>query len=97
MHDRNYRWQDHVPPTVGMKANLIFAMAFLVAAFAIGGFMQRRDAALMHGITQSIDQSVKRHTGPNAASDGEFFAAAGSPSAGDARVLLACAPAQPRS
>jgi hypothetical protein len=93
MHDRHYRWQDHVPPTVGMKANLIFAAAFLVAAVAVGGLThERRDAALVRSISQSIDRSVAEHTSPTTSSGDVFLAAAG-----DARLLLACAAAAPHS
>lgn len=98
MHDRYYRWQDHVPPTVGMKANLFFALAFLVAAVAIGGVVQeRRDAALMHGITQSIEHAAAIPAGSPVSADDAFFVAADARQTGDARVLLACASAQSRS
>ena len=98
MHDRQYRWQDHVPPTVGVKANLIFAVAFLVAALAIGGFMRTQsEAAQQHSIAQSIDDAASRRSGHSAMDDRGLFISASAPSSGSAGVLMACAQAQPQS
>jgi hypothetical protein len=98
MHDRQYRWQDHVPPTVGVKANLIFAAAFLVAALVIGGFMRTQsEAAQQHSIAQSIDDAASRRNGHSAMDDRGPFMTASAPSSGSAGVLMACAQAQPQS
>jgi hypothetical protein len=98
MHDRQYRWQDHVPPTVGVKANLMFAAAFLVAALAIGGFVRTKsEAAQQHSIAQSIADSAARRSGHSAVEDYRLFVRASAPSSGSARVSMACAKAQPQS
>ena len=98
MHDRQYRWQDHVPPTVGVKANLMFAAVFLVAALAIGGFMRTKsEAAQQHSIAQSIDDSAARPRGHSAVEDYRLFVSASAPSSGSARVSMACVQAQPQS
>jgi hypothetical protein len=98
MHDRQYRWQDHVPPTVGVKANLMFAVAFLVAALAIGGFVRTQSvAAQQHSIAQSIDNAASRRGGHSAVEDHGLFVSASAPSSGSARVLMACEQAQPQS
>jgi hypothetical protein len=98
MHDRHYRWQDHVPPTVGVKANLMFAAAFVIAALAIGGFVRTKsEAAQQHSIAQSINDTAARRSGHSAADDRGLFVSASAPSSGSARVLMACARVLPQS
>jgi hypothetical protein len=98
MHDQQYRWQDHVPPTVGVKANLMFAAAFLVAALAIGGFVRTKsEAAQQHSIAQSINNAAPPRSGHSTADDHGLFVSASAPSSGSARVLMACAQARPQS
>lgn len=98
MHDRHYRWQDHVPPTVGLKANLMFAAVFLAAALAIGGFVRTKsEAAQQHSIAQSIEDAASRRSGHSAVDDHGLFVPASAPSSGSARLLMACAQARPQS
>jgi hypothetical protein len=98
MNDRHYRWQDHVPPTVGMTANMIFAAVFLVAVVLIGGHLhERREAALMQGITQSIDHAAATHADSIGAGDDAPLSVAGAPLNGETRLLLACVSAPQES
>lgn len=96
MQDREYRWQDHVPPSVGIAPGLVFAVAFLVAVIAIGGYAHaERDAEQRERIVQSIEDSAPMN---HAAAGTTLFSRASAPVSAESPVLLlACDWAAPKS